>query len=108
MLDLDLLSSELGFDRDDVVMLLELFLEGAQVSLANMEEAIEENNTTIISQEAHAIKGSAANMMLADIVDIANELEVSSKQNQKINYLSLYTKLETMIEELGSLSFETA
>jgi hypothetical protein len=45
--------------------------------------------------------------MLANIVDIANELEVSAKQNQKINYLSLYTKLESIIEELGALSFET-
>ena len=108
MLDLDLLASELDFDRDDVVMLLEMFLEGAQVSLANMEEAIETNDITAISQEAHAIKGSAANMMLADIVDIANDLEVSAKQNKKINYLSLYTKLESMVEELGAISFETA
>jgi HPt (histidine-containing phosphotransfer) domain-containing protein len=108
MLDLDLLASELDFDRDDVVMLLEMFLEGAQVSLANMEEAIETNDITAISQEAHAIKGSAANMMLADIVDVANELEISAKQNKKINYLSLYTKLESMVEELGAISFETA
>jgi HPt (histidine-containing phosphotransfer) domain-containing protein len=108
MLDLDLLASELGFDRDDVVMLLELFLEGAQVSLANMEEAIEKNEIDTILKEAHAIKGSAANMMLEEIVDIANELEVSAKQNQKINYLSLYTKLESMVEEVGRLSFETA
>ncbi len=100
MIDIEQLALELDFDVEDVEILIELFTENAQVSLANIEEAIETNDITTIKNEAHAIKGSAANLLLVDIQDIAREIENAAMQNSPINYLSHFSKLEEKIERL--------
>ncbi len=103
MINLEALAKELDFDIEDMEILLSLFVENAQVSLANMEEAIERSDIQVIADEAHAIKGSAANLMLADIQDIAREMENAARANQKINYLSLFGPLEEKIELLSEV-----
>jgi len=103
MIDIEKLAKELDFDIEDVYVLVELFVENAQVSLANIEEAIEKGDTTTIQSEAHAIKGSAANLMLADIQDIAREMENAARESQRINYLSLYSQLDAKIDKLSEV-----
>jgi len=105
MKELNRLSEKLGFDEDDVLMLLELFLESSQVSLAQIEDAIEQNDFQKVYTESHSIKGSAANLMLADIVEISKELEVASKKEQKMKILSFYKKLEDAIENIARLEY---
>jgi len=101
MIDIENLASALEFDIEDVEILVELFVESAQVSLANIEEAIEGNKIDVIAAEAHAIKGSAANLLLTDIQDIARDMENAAKENRKINYLSLFSQIEEHIEKIS-------
>ena len=56
-INVEKLSQELGFDSEDVTMLLELFCEGVQSSLARIEEAIEADDYATIAKEAHSSKG---------------------------------------------------
>ncbi len=100
MINIKALAESLEFDIEDVYVLVELFIENAQVSLANIEDAIENTNMQAIQNEAHAIKGSAANLMLDDIQELARELEIAAKEKQRINYLSLYSQIEEKIETL--------
>ncbi len=104
MIDLETLADNLDFDIEDVYVLLELFIENAQASLASIEEAIEAKNLETIANEAHAIKGSAANLMLVDIQDIAREIENAAKERSQINYLSLFELLEEKIEKISEVS----
>jgi HPt (histidine-containing phosphotransfer) domain-containing protein len=106
MLDLKELAKKLKLELSDFEMLLQLFLESTQVSLANIEDALDSNNYKIIKLEARNIKIGATNLMLNEIYDISDKLESASKNNQKINYLTLYTKLESMIEEISLFSHE--
>ena len=106
MIDLKKLSNNLGFERSDVMILLELFLESSQVSLAQIEDAIEQNKIDIIYKESHSIKGSSANLMLADIVEITKELEEASKKNQKMKILTIYKRLEEAIEKVATIRYE--
>ena len=106
MIELNRLSEKLGFGEDDVLMLLELFLESSQVSLAQIEDAIEQNRMDIIYKESHSIKGSAANLMLADIVNIAKELEDASKKSLKMKILTNYKRLEEAIKKVATIRYE--
>jgi len=103
MINIEALAKELDFDIEDVCVLIELFIENAQVSLANIEEAIERSDAKTIQNEAHAIKGSAANLMLTDIQDMARAMENAAGNNQRINYLSLFTQIEEKIEILSEV-----
>jgi len=103
MINIEALAKQLDFDIEDVCVLVELFIENAQVSLANIEEAIEGKNISVIQNEAHAIKGSAANLMLADIQDMARDMENAARNNQKINYLSLFGRIEEQIDLLSEV-----
>lgn len=108
MMDLEALSEALDFDIEDVAILIELFVENAQISLVNMDEAIREDDITTIQNEAHAIKGSAANLMLVDIQNMAREMEVAAKENRKINYLTLYSQIEEKITILSEVKISYA
>ena len=103
MIDIERLATELDFDIEDVYVLVELFVENAQVSLANIEEAIEGNDIQAIQNEAHAIKGSAANLLLVDIQSMARDMETAALENRKINYLSLFNQIEESIEALNEV-----
>ena len=99
-IDIETLSHKLGFETEDVMMLLELFGEAAQSSLAQIEDAIEANDYATIAKEAHSIKGSSANLALADIVDIARELEMYAQRHKADQVRSLFQDLEAMIEKV--------
>ncbi len=103
MINIENLAKELDFDVEDVEILIELFVENAQVSLANIEEAIEGNNIDVIGAEAHAIKGSAANLLLTDIQNMARDMENAARENRKINYLSLFGQLEEQIDRISEV-----
>ena len=108
MIDIEALADALDFDVEDMAVLLELFIESAQVSLANIEDAIDAHDMPTIMSAAHAIKGSAANLMLADIQDIARDMELAAKEGRKINYLSLYSQLDEKIEALSEVNLSYA
>jgi HPt (histidine-containing phosphotransfer) domain-containing protein len=103
MIDIENLAKALDFDIEDVAVLVELFVESAQVSLANIEEAIEGSKIEVIAAEAHAIKGSAANLLLTDIQDMARDMENAAKENRKINYLSLFSQIEEQVEKISEV-----
>jgi HPt (histidine-containing phosphotransfer) domain-containing protein len=103
MINIENLAKELEFDVEDIEILIELFVENAQVSLANIEEAIEANNIRLIGDEAHAIKGSAANLLLTDIQDMARDMENAARENRKINYLSLFKQIEEQVDRISEV-----
>lgn len=103
MIDIEALAEALEFDVEDVIILIELFVVNAQVSLANIEDAIEDSDILAIQNEAHAIKGSASNLMLVDIQNMARDMENAAIENKKINYLSLFSQIEEKIETLSEV-----
>ncbi len=99
-LDLQKIADELDFDLEDVEMLLEVFLQSAQESLNALKDAVEANDFESIFASAHAIKGSAANILLDDVATIAKEMEHSARENREIDYLDSYEKLKSLISDI--------
>ncbi|MCK5110384.1 MAG: Hpt domain-containing protein [Arcobacteraceae bacterium] len=99
-IDLQKISDELDFDLEDVEMLIEVFLDGANESLSSLKIAIDENNLEQIFKLAHAIKGSSANLLLNNISNIAKEMEHEAREGNEINYLEKFEILKKMISNI--------
>ncbi|MEA3290463.1 MAG: Hpt domain-containing protein [Campylobacterota bacterium] len=99
-IDLQQIADNLDFDLEDVEMLMEVFLEGAQESLAALKEAVDNNDMDGIYKSAHSLKGSSANLMLTDISEIAKDMELNAREQNNIEYSIKYDELEEKVSAL--------
>jgi len=112
-IDLQKIADELEFDLYDIEMLMDIFIESAYENLENLTKAISksaisksainnhhEHDFETIFQTAHAIKGSAANIMLNDIAAIAQEIENNARGKKLVNYQNSSNKLKLSIKAL--------
>jgi len=99
-LDLQKIADELDFDLEDVEMLLEVFIESTDESLAQLKESVKTNNYEDMFNAAHAIKGSAANLTLNDISDLAKTIEINAKESNVFDYENLLEELIQKIENI--------
>ena len=99
-MDIQKLAKELEFDEEDVAVLVEVFFESAKESLSLLNSAIATKNYQDIASYAHTIKGSSANLMLEDVVEIARQIELDARYCKDVDYVKRFSKLEQLIEEL--------
>jgi HPt (histidine-containing phosphotransfer) domain-containing protein len=100
-IDLQKLADELDFDLEDVEMLLGVFLDSAESTLKKMREAIEKNDKEGLFHLAHSIKGSALNLRLTDISELAKEIEMRARNDEEYDYQSKYETLQKLIDGIG-------
>jgi HPt (histidine-containing phosphotransfer) domain-containing protein len=101
MLNLSKIAQELDFEEEDVIMLIEMFKESANDSMIALIEAIEKNDYKEIKHNSHSIKGSAANIMLNDIVFLAKEIESAAIQQESIDYHAKYRQLYNALQNIN-------
>jgi len=100
IVNLQLIADELDFDLEDVQMLFELFLKKTKSLIAELDEGIETEDFDKIFRVAHAIKGSAGNLMLDKIADVAEEIEASAKKEKQIDYKKKFNELHSLIKTI--------
>ncbi len=100
MINLQQIADKLDFDIDDVSMLMEIFLDNASESLEIFNAALRTNNYEQIKNATHAIAGSASNLMLEDITNIAKRIELLAKKEKNVDYKSLYLELKYELDLL--------
>ncbi len=87
-LDATKLMDELGLDMDELLMLLELFLNKMQKLLAELEVAVDANEYEKIASIAHSIKGSSANFRIEEINQESSIMEkMAKKKNLEFDYV---------------------
>ena len=98
-IDLQAIANQLGFDVEDVEMIMDSFYEQSQISLQAMQRAIEIQDFEEIKQSSHAIKGSALNLSLHAIAKISQEIEFEAIENKNKNYhyLQHFQELKSLI-----------
>ncbi|MFA6138142.1 MAG: Hpt domain-containing protein [Sulfurimonas sp.] len=99
-IDLQKIADELEFDLEDVEMLLEVFLESTKDSLSALKEAIDKDDFERTFRSAHAIKGSASNLTLMEISNLAKEIEYNSREKKAIDYVQKFENLKKSIENI--------
>ena len=89
MYDLKHIAQELGFPLDDVKMIVNVVFEDTEKSMQEIEKMYEKKAWKQIAYEVHSIKGSAANMKLTKLSQLALQLEQSAQDEdaQKVSVL---------------------
>lgn len=99
-IDLQSMADELEFELEDMVMLIDVFLESSKMELEKLNAALEKNDLDLIYRSAHAIKGSAANLLLKDIAKQAKEIELKAGGKEDYDYKGNVKQLEHMINNI--------
>jgi len=98
--DLKALAEQRGFDEEDIRIMLGMFMKKIDQQLSTIEQAIDELDYQIIFQTVHAIKGSADNIGLLEIVKEAKIIELAASESKDLDYLSHFSELKDLIEQL--------
>ncbi len=86
-------------DEELLDELLEDFLEFAQGILGDLKKAIDENNSVMIRNNGHTLKGTAANLSLGNLSQIGLEIENAGKNEDSARYQDLYKELLERVKE---------
>ena len=74
--------TQLGLDEITIDMLLDNFFLTLDSDINNIQEAINSKDSNKISQTTHYLKGSCANLVMKDAVDILQDIESKSKMGE--------------------------
>ena len=77
--------------------IVQSFYEEAKGRLAVIKASVESNNFEEIAMSAHAIKGSAGNLRLTQIQEVAKALELAAKANNSSDVIKFQEQLISLI-----------
>jgi len=81
-------------DRQSVVELVELFFDNTSTTLAKITTAASKGDLVLLSQEAHALKSSSANLGAVGLSNVCQRLERSQQLNLSTDALINEAKQE--------------
>jgi PAS domain S-box-containing protein len=87
-----------GGDREFLMEMLNEFVDLAQSQTAKLQELISSEDASAISREAHAIKGSSANLGADAVSKLALELEICGKNSQLGNANQILDELNQQLK----------
>jgi len=100
------LAGEIGFEKEDYLGLIELFISTTTSDIDKLKTAINKRDFNMAERAAHSIKGAAASLGLSDISNEAKKLEYAAKEGPgTITSLTL-EQLEAMLNRIR-VSFKT-
>jgi len=100
-LDYETMAKAIGLKPKHVPMLLESFLEEATVAVEQLENAINANDLSTVSLQAHAIKGSAGNLRLNELYEMSKDMELAAKANDTtFDYNGHLNAVKTVMETM--------
>lgn len=97
-LDYDNLALSVGVKNRYIPMIVESFLKETDLILETLEESIESKDYDKIRLNAHAIKGSAGNIKLNEIYEMATEMEEEATQkNSEFDYRLYFDAIKNAV-----------
>ena len=100
-LDIEKLMQELMLSKNELALLIELYVKKMAQQLPKLKDAIEIKDYKKISLIAHSIKGASANFRIEIVQEKANEMEIKARSNSTdYNYDGEYEKLFSHIQKI--------
>lgn len=100
-IDVASIASVLGIPEKHIPLLVNAFLEETGTIFDDLFAAIEANDFEKMALNAHSIKGSAANLRLNDISELAKSMEFAAKANESsFNYKESATELKGLVDAI--------
>lgn len=100
-MDLVLALDEFENDKDLLSEVVREFIQNVKKQLAVIQNALSLQDYVTVKQEAHAIKGGAANLTAKKLADEAHKLESAASLRDSHTVLSLFKNLEKEYERLA-------
>jgi len=94
------LAEEFGFELEDAKKLVEVFCDSLEGYITALEEYVESSDFIHIASTAHTIKGSASNMMLDEIVAVAQQIETDAIDQDEAAIAENLQDLKTIADQL--------
>ncbi len=86
---------------EKVTLMLPSFLDVLRNHLNDLENVLADEDPLPLGRVGHTLKGALLNMGLADLAEIAADIEVEGKAgNQNFNYAGLVRKLREGLSEI--------
>ena len=100
-LNVEKLTKELMLTQDELVLLLTLFIKKMNVTLAELQSAIDTRDYHKIALKAHSIKGSSGNFRIEELLQNSAEMEQMAKnENREYDYKATFEKIEKKIASI--------
>ena len=94
------LAGEIGFDKEDYLELIELFINTTTSDIDKLKAAKNNGDFNAAEKAAHSIKGAASSLGLIEISNEAKKIECAAKGDPgTITALSVY-ELEAMLNRI--------
>ena len=80
-MDFKVLAERLGLEVDEYKELIGLFIETGRNDLKGIEDALKNNDATMVIERSHSLKGAAGNLGLTEIYEKAKGIENRTRDN---------------------------
>ena len=75
------LALELEMEQEEILELLEIFLQSSESDLNGLQNPLEDDDAKQVADAAHSIKGASAILGFMDIFSIAKSIEHKARNN---------------------------
>jgi len=94
------LAGEIGFEKEDYLELIELFINTTTGDIDKLKTAINNSDFNAAERAAHSIKGAASSLGLMEISDEAKKIEYAAKGDPGTITALSADELEAMLKKI--------
>ncbi len=94
------LAGEIGFDKEDYLELIELFINTTTGDIAKLKTAIKTGDFNAAEKAAHSIKGTASSLGLTEISNEAKKIEFAAIEDPGIIAALSADELDAMLNRI--------
>lgn len=96
------MAASIGLKAKHVPMLIASFMEESVSIMEELKNSISAKDYDKIKSDAHAIKGSAGNLRLNEVYEMAKEMEfAAADSNEEFNYDSYLEAIQTALDTIS-------
>jgi CheY-like chemotaxis protein len=95
------LCQELMLEKDEVLMLVKLFIKKMKKQIPELDKAIDMKDYKKIAIISHSIKGSSGNFRMENLQEITSKMEEMAKnKDSSFDYIEQFKKLKNIVSEV--------
>lgn len=105
-MDFKELGQNIGLEEDELIEMLELFIESGGADLDRLETAVKAGNAEKAHEASHSIKGSSGSLMLDDVFTLSKSIDdivrtgtLEGIEDMVVRLRNAYETLKKDIEE---------
>lgn len=95
------LAVEIGFEKEEYMELIELFINTTTSDIDKLKTAINNSDFNTAEKTAHSIKGAASSLGLTEIANEAKKIEYTAKPGLTDTTALSAEILEKMVNDIG-------